>query len=861
MPQQGYLSTDPNAGQPVTPPTAPPPGTYLSTDPTAGAPVAGRGAGPGAPPPAAGGRGGGPGNTRIAATTPPPSKEFYPGGWKAAGQDFAGMVGGGVAAAAAGAALPAVAPVAGVTAVGRMLPMAARVARGAAGIAGAGAGGAAASAVSGDSLADGEDSVWGAFKRQAEMEATGLGLGWGLSAIARRAIAGPVAKAARYGLEWLRSTEMTSVRDALERAQDAIRHHATQAAANKFARTQATTALDETIQAAKTEARGAASAAQATRAGLPGQIEGIRERGGTAEATARGRWPQSEAAVAPPQRPLPPPGQKVRYAFTQPGMGEGPDIPLYEVLDKSHPLAGSHVSAATLTEHGFPVPAHVPTAALNPTVYAAQATERAVSGPAQRSLDKLGQAVESAAESGPAVRWGPIQQKLRDMHAKIQPVALEESGALAANPNIAYFKDAEQARALLAKAGVELEAGHPLPGVLGKIEEIATDTLPFRDAHRFKRMLDDAIGWKPAGAVKAPAKTQLKQITKGIRGEIRQLMSVHQPYEQATAAYRDAATLFAPGGLARKIQAAAETNPEALVNTLVKPSEPTKFQMLKEVLTHHAKEGGDPEAGQMAWQAVQSTVMYQHLIKPGIDQFDKSVAKMHPEFLDLLTGDPYARQVFERLQTMADAVKGIRQQTAQELRGARGEAARVVAGHQQTAQAARGRQWTAEGRKAEITRAGAQEDAAHAVEGQRLQGERQDASRAVAHAKLPTAAERAFVESKLATQQGAGSQLSDAVYAAAAPLGSPRQLAGGARAFLAGPKVNDLIQWASFSPRRTQMFVRAVTGPAPGQAIAAMIRLYDWETGDEPPMAVGHQQAPGAVSPKQNPLTPPPGRR
>lgn len=859
--------------------TGTPPLSVVKSEPLA---RGGRGVGPGAPPAVQGGRGGGPGNERIAAATPPPSKEFYPGGGKAALQDFAGMVGGGVAAMGATALLPEVAGVAGITGVAKALPYVARAARGVIGVAGAGTGGAAAAAVTGSPLDvtgpgtgdDSEDSVVAAFKRQAEMEAMGLGAGWMLAGAGRRLIGSKVARNAKDWLEATRNLNMEQVKGYFQSAQDAIRSHATAGAATRLARSRETAQLGEQAAMAQTEARGARAAASATKAGLGPQVEGIRARGATAEEAARGRWPANEAAVAPPMRPVPAHGQRAVYGHTIGGEVDGfggPPIAMYQVTDPTHPLAGSHVSAATLTEHGIPVPAHTLAASANPTARAAQATASVVEGPAQRSLDKLGQAVEGATESGPTVKLAPVKARAQAMFAKTQPEALADAGAVAANPNVGYFKDAEQARALLAKAGVELEPAHPLPGVLAKLADLP-DEISFTDAHRFKRLLDDAIGWKPAGAVVAPARGQLKQITKGVRGQIREAMAGHAPYDQATAAYRDASTLFGPQGLPRRIQAAAKANPDALVNTLVKVNEPEKLKMLKEVLTHHATEGGGEAgaaAGQEAWQAVQSTVMYKHLIQPGIENFDKSLAKMHPEFLHTLTGDPYARQVFERLQTMSEAVKSIRQQTAQEIRGARGETARVAGQHTAAAKQAQSRQWQAEGRKAEVTRAGAQEDAQHTLQGTRLQTERGERRQTVAEAKAPTEAERAFEKSsfqappdsttlRAATRIGAvigGGAGYKAAGAVGAGIGA---VVGGSTAQYAlhGPKVNDLIQWASLSPRATQMFVRAVTGPAPGQAVAAMIRLYDWEHGEEPPMAVSH----APTQPRQA-ATPPPGKR
>jgi hypothetical protein len=768
------------------------------------------------------GRAGGPGNTQIAAATPPPSQPFYPGGWKAAGQDLGGVLGGAAAGAAATALLPEEATVAGVAGVARMLPWGYRALRAALTVGGAGAGGGAVAAAEGAPItgAEGEDSIAHAAKTQSEQEAAGLGVGWLAGGIGRRLIASRVAQNAKDWLEATRNLNMEDVKGVLQRAQDAIRAHATTGAVTKAAQTTALAPLEAESLAHQMAAKGMESAAKTNTAAAQRSAAMIPEArvAGKAEADQlKAQWPTAE----------------------------GP------------PMALGHTPGGS--------------AASPPPNYPAQATRAVtdvVEGPAQTSLDRLGKAVENSAQSGPRLNLTGLKAKMQTMFAKTQPMA--EEAAIPAEIQAQFSgsrKSPEQIRQMLTDAGIPLEAEHPLPGVLGKIQDLPND-VEFATGHQTKRMLDDAIGWKPPGAVKAPARTQLAQITKGIRGELRDQMAVHEPYNQATAAYRDASKLFGPQGLPRKIQAAANANPEAIVNSLVKPSEPTKFQMLKEVLTTHAEAGGGEEgkaAGQAAWQRVQSTVMYKHLIQPGIENFDASVAKMHPEFLHTLTSDPEARQVFDRLQQMSEAVKTSEGQTAQTIRdlGAQSRSARASA-RDLTTQAAKARtgQAISEASASMIRQQGKQVAAQHAVEGQQLQTDRLEAQRAVSDAAQPTAAERAFDKSSLVKQGNAVQQGSDLAYAAVSPPGSARQVAGVARLALRGPKMNDLIRWASLSPTGTQMFVRAVTSPVPGQGIAAMIRLYDWMHGAKPPeMAVGHKQGGTTAGPAGSAATPPPGPR
>ena len=114
-------------------------------------------------------------------------------------------------------------------------------------------------------------------------------------------------------------------------------------------------------------------------------------------------------------------------------------------------------------------------------------------------------------------------------------------------------------------------------GVLSRIAN-AEDRVPFSAAHEFKRDLDEAVGtgWDRA------VRKRVTGITKGLRGELRQALAVHEPYNQATAAYEKAIKLYTEG-IPPRLRKLALAKPESLVagkESLLSPKEPTSATML-----------------------------------------------------------------------------------------------------------------------------------------------------------------------------------------------------------------------------------------------------------------------------------------
>lgn len=468
---------------------------------------------------------------------------------------------------------------------------------------------------------------------------------------------------------------------------------------------------------------------------------------------------------------------------------------------------------------------HGPQAPPGPEAYAATGRKVAsvIQGPAKHSLDRLGQNVEASAAGGPAIDFAPIKQTLEAMAANARPSTMAGEGPPAVAGLFGKGSSAAEQSAFVEKlkaAGVAgLDESHPLPGVLSAIQN-APDTISFADAHKYKRMLDDAVNWD------SPAKKQLQGMTKGIRGALRSAMGGHEPYNQATEAYRSAAPLFTKG-YAKQVVRSAVDNPEGIAK-LVKPDEPTKLQMLYDVLHEHAAAGGGASEGGAAWDGVRSAVTWKRLIQPGIEKFDESLGKFHPESQALLYGDPDGQAVLDHLGQISAAFKQAQQAGEAGVAGAKAEAtaATEAAGRTKDRGAA----------------AVAQRQSAAAQTKAQVQPLRQQA-------KGP---EEAFKASSLANVPPPGQVVSDVLHATATHgMGIFKARAIGR--MLMGPAGKDLVQYAAYSGPKTQMLVKAITGPAPGMAVADLMRSWGI-AGAQEELAISHQQGqPPATSAPQGP--------
>lgn len=446
-------------------------------------------------------------------------------------------------------------------------------------------------------------------------------------------------------------------------------------------------------------------------------------------------------------------------------------------------------------------------------------------GPA-RARNLAGQAVETAAESGPDVDLTGLKAEAqRILEQEIRPpaeafprVAAEEGTVPMGIGEGAYPKEAiartiagggpsaqalQEAMASAQSEGSKDVLKHPAMGVINRILN-AADTVSFADAHKFKRELDEAIGT----AWDRTVKSRVTNVTKRLRGDLREALSGHAPYDRATAAYAKIAPLYTQG-IAPKLRKLATEEPEAIVR-LINPKQPTRAKMLVDLLTTQAAAGGDAEGGQRALEAVQAAWVHQKLIQGGIEKLGARIDALPPEFASSFLGDAKAQQVLSNLKQIHTTY-----QSALAAGQAGVESARAAG--QAGVQTARA---TGEGVRAATRATGRQavETAAQGVpparqalrEGrQAAQGEMRD----LATSSLGPTLKRGGLEHAAA----------DVLRAAA--LG-PSSVWGGLSIvrLLHGPTANDLLRWAAYSPAGTSALVKAITSPAPDLALADLVR-------------------------------------
>lgn len=275
-------------------------------------------------------------------------------------------------------------------------------------------------------------------------------------------------------------------------------------------------------------------------------------------------------------------------------------------------------------------------------------------GAAKLVKDQLGEEVETAAKSGPAIPTAPLRDRLNELATQITPMASHEQ--VAAIPGYS----AEQAAAI-AKRNPDLGLStipddHPLPAVLDKIRSALTDqdTIPFEDAHKIKRLLDDATNWD------SPAKKQVEQVTKGFRQTLRESMSSHQPYNQATEAYGTVAKLYQVKAI-KSLRNAVQTNPESLVAKLSWKN-PSGATMVRDLIRDVPQEGSSAGAheGQAAWSAVRSAWAHENLFAKGPAGMSAQIQKMEAsangqEFISTLFDGPDGQAVWQNAKQLSQA--------------------------------------------------------------------------------------------------------------------------------------------------------------------------------------------------------------
>jgi hypothetical protein len=437
--------------------------------------------------------------------------------------------------------------------------------------------------------------------------------------------------------------------------------------------------------------------------------------------------------------------------------------------------AGTEAQVEKLSQRLSAVPGGPPPATVGKQV------NKVIQGPAKSVLEEAGNRVEETALDGPMVSLKGVRDKINTVGKQLQ----RPGGG--PPPETAYLKP--QHRAMMKPEDLKLleqvENTHPVKGILGELQELG-DEIPFAEAHRIKRLLDETVNWE------SPAKKLVQQATKGVRQELRAAMSGHAPYDEATKAYSDLVPLFRKG-IAPKLKKQIVENPELVVNT-IKATKPTEVQMLKELLLTTAEKGGGGPEGQAAWNALRSEWTFRNVVNGPVEKLGQRLGKLPDDFRGVFYDDQVGKQVLDNLQQISKAYDDAIQS----------------------------------GKIAIDTtkRAGAQ-----AIEGKE----------AVIEGAKKTA--REFSGSSLGGVHKFESVATDAIRAAILTPTSAWQNVALLRLMVHGPKVPELIRYAAYSGEGTQKLVKVLTSRAPGMALADLMRtpgLIDYlndkgEPGSAPP--------------------------
>jgi hypothetical protein len=468
-------------------------------------------------------------------------------------------------------------------------------------------------------------------------------------------------------------------------------------------------------------------------------------------------------------------------------------------------------------------------------------------GPAETARARAGQRIDEAAQIGPPVDVSALKAEAQAIVDRIaQPETtfprriIEEdvgegvasgaqavvtrsgrdsfplgSGAKARLEQQAAAGDATAAATLRAMGGgaADLAAAqaevaretykHKAMGVLNRILN-ADDIVPFHDAHLWKSELQEAL----RDTYDKAQRKQVEAITAKIAGGLREALD-WAPYNQATEAYEAIIPAYTKEYVAafRKV---AQTDPTAIVRD-IRPNNPEAARLLRDVLVTQSAEGGQPEAGQRAWDLVRSAWTHQHVLSKGLDGLDAQLQRLtsrpiEREFTEIFYGDASGRQVLEHMQTIARTYQAAKAAVPELTAAARqaGEAALegARAGGDAAVEAAR------------TAAAGVRRQAATDIRTARL---------ALREARLPTEAETRYLQSSLARGTLTPEQVGADIVRGA--------LIRGLWGFLSlmrlarGPRERDLLEWMAYSPARTQTWVRLATGANPtAVGIADLLR-------------------------------------
>jgi len=337
---------------------------------------------------------------------------------------------------------------------------------------------------------------------------------------------------------------------------------------------------------------------------------------------------------------------------------------------------------------------------------AGQAVSAVYEGVAKEARDARGRAITKAAEAGGDVDLRPLKaeaerilttQILPPAQTFAPPVPPGAAAAATPTPGVAAavgtppptpplpggppappttaVGTTAQAVQAITQAQTAQAIDSPVAQLLARILN-APDTGKFLDVHLFKSQLQQALD--NAGAYDRTVRTQLENITMRLSDEMRERLKGNDAYDAATAAYREIAPLFTEG-FADTIKSVARDAPEKIVQML-NPDSPTSAQMVVDVLTKMAKEGGGEageKLGQEALEKVQAAWVHRNILQgglPGLRDRLTQLRETKPDFVDALLSTPNAQQLLDNAAMMAHAYE-----TAMREAAARTAATRAAA--------------------------------------------------------------------------------------------------------------------------------------------------------------------------------------
>lgn len=477
---------------------------------------------------------------------------------------------------------------------------------------------------------------------------------------------------------------------------------------------------------------------------------------------------------------------------------------------------------------------------------AGQAAGAVIRGPSQAALDQAGRRVSDVAAmpDAPPIAVAPLKAELERLARQFRPEAVfpaeEATGVAGFLRNVAARQPGassatigrmtrEEFQAYIA-GQLGVEPTHPLPGLLGQIQNIPTETISFADAHKLKMLLDEAVNWEQI------SKKHLGRITKGLRIGVREALGAFEPYNIATAVYEGMVPLYRQGVGKSLVQAARTIDGADRIARTLKADNPAQAQVLKDLLTTQAAAGGEAAAGQQAWDLIRSAFVYDRVIKGGVEGLDDRLRRLvveNPSFSRIVFDDVTSQRILTNLDTIATTFRSVTEAGAARTAATKEAGQAGVRGAQQAARRA-----TADVREAgEQTLAAARTAQRGALATERATGRQQVQAAQTAGRADVRATQRAAATDLRAQQQvleafrrsSVQSVRSAEMLAADILRGTvlgPVSLWGALSAIrlLKSAKAGDVIQWAAYSSENTQMLVRLLEGTLPERAAVGAVR-------------------------------------